>query len=93
MDVQEFDYEVVYCPGKANVADEIYRHSSKKGLSRAKKVEGHMKSILEVECCHIINETSAITVERIKEETEKFALMRKLKDAISTGKMALIMRN
>jgi len=48
MDVQGYDYEVVYQPGKSNIADYLSRHPLKRqGSSRSKEVEHHVNQVAD----------------------------------------------
>ena len=41
--------------------------------------------MIEVECCHVINDKSAVTVDNVRKATQESELMSKLKEAIKSG--------
>ena len=80
MDVQEFQYEVVYRPGKTCIADYMSRHHvSKEGSSRVAEIEAAVKSIMEAECCDAFNEYGAVTVDDIRAEGKRCEVYQRLK--------------
>ena len=86
MDLQELEYEVVYRPGKVCIADYMSRHhSNRKGSSNVLSIELHVKSILEVECCHVLTESSAVTTEDIKREAERCEVYKRLHEVVQSG--------
>ena len=86
MDLQAFDYTIIYVPGKWNISDYLSRrHAKRTGTSSDKEVEIFVKNVVEVECCHVINERSAVTIEMVRKATESCKLMSKLKEAIKNG--------
>ena len=86
MDIQECDYEVVYRPGKSCIADYLSRHhSAGKGTSPSQYVECCVKSVVLTSCCNILNREYAITLDMVKEATEKCEVMQKLTQVIRTG--------
>ena len=86
MDVQEFEYEVAYRPGKTCIADYMSRHHSiREGCSRVSELEIAVQSIVEVECCHALNEHRAVTLEDIKREAERCEFYQRLTKAIQSG--------
>ena len=69
MDLQELEYEVVYRPGKVCIADYMsQQQSNKKISSNVLRIELHVKSILEAECCLVLTGSSAVTMEDSKLE-------------------------
>ena len=44
-----------------------------------------VKSIMEVNCCHVVNEFSAVTIEDIRAEAEKCEVYKRLREAIQSG--------
>ena len=86
MDLQELEYEVVYWPGKVCIADYMSRHhSNRKGSSNVFSIELHVKSALEVECCHVLTESSAVKMEDIKLEAERCEVYKKLREVVQSG--------
>ncbi len=76
----------MYRPGKTCIADYLSRHhSSRKGSSPSQEVEMAVKSIMEVNCCHVVNEFSAVTIENIRAEAEKCEVYKRLREAIQSG--------
>ena len=72
MDVQEYDFQVEYRPGKTCIADYMSRHPvDKQGSSQPEVVENYVRRIVEVECCQLINEISAVTMSKVKEAKKK----------------------
>ena len=55
MDVQEFEYEVVYRPGKTCIAD----YMSREGSSRVLEIEAVSESVVESWYCHTLNEPNS----------------------------------
>ena len=53
-------------------------HSNRKGSSSVLSIELHVKSILKVECCHVLTESSAVTTEDIKREAERCEVYKRL---------------
>ena len=79
MDIQEHDFQVEYRPGKTCIADYMSRHPvDKRGSSQPEVVESYVRRIVEVECCQLINEASAVTMEKVKEVTKKNKDMQRL---------------
>ena len=86
MDLQELEYEVVYQSGKVCIADYMSRHhTNRKGSSNVLSIELHVKSVLEVECCHVLTESSAVTMEEIKLEAERCEVYKKLREVVQSG--------
>ena len=86
MDLQELEYEVVYRPRKVCIADYMSRHhSNRKGSNNVLSIELHVKSILEVECCHVLTESSAVTIEDIKREAERCEVYKRLCEVVQSG--------
>ena len=86
MDLQELEYEVVYRSGKVCIADYMSRHhTNRKGSSNMLSIELHVKSVLEVECCHVLTESSAVTMEDIKLEAERCEVYKKLREVVQSG--------
>ena len=87
MDIQGYDYEVVYQPGKSNIADYISRHPiSRLGSSRAAEIEQHVKMITENTFNASPDEgDGAITIEIVREATKRCSEMTALKEAIHKG--------
>ena len=72
--------------GKYGIADYISRHhSNRKGSSNVLSIELHVKSVLEVECCHVLTESSAVKMEHIKLEAEKCEVYKKLREIVQSG--------
>ena len=70
MDLQAFDYTIIYVPWKWNISDYLSRrHAKRTGTSSDKEVEIYVKNVVEVECCHVINERSAVTIEMVRKAT------------------------
>ena len=87
MDIQEYDYEVEYRPGKTCIADYMSRHpTEKQGSGQTEVIENYVMKIVEVECCQMINEVSAVTIEKVKEVTRKDKDMQRLIDIIQSKK-------
>ena len=86
MDVQEFEYEVVYRPGKTCIADYMSRHHvDLQGSSRVFKIEAAAESVIEGCYCHALNEQRAVTVEDIRAEGTKCKSYQKLVKAVQSG--------
>ena len=52
MDVQEFEYDVVYCPGKTRIADYMsWHHVDREGSSRLFEIEAAAESVVESWYC------------------------------------------
>lgn len=63
--MQEFEYEVVYRPGKTCIADYMSRHHvDQEGSSRVFKIEAAAESVVEGWFCHALNEQRAVTRKR-----------------------------
>ena len=60
-------------------------HSNKKGSSNVLSIELHVKSALEVKCCHVLTESSAVTMEHIKLEAQKCEVCKKLREVVQSG--------
>ena len=45
----------------------------------------HVKSVLEVDCCHVLTESSAVTMEDIKLDGERCEVYKKLREVVQTG--------
>jgi len=87
MDLQEFDYQVVYRPGRTCIADYNSRHPSiRTGSSRVEEVERVAKRIAESRVLSIRQGEEAVTLDEIKKATEECPLLVKLKEAIHTGR-------
>ncbi|CAB4002721.1 Hypothetical predicted protein [Paramuricea clavata] len=72
MDVQEFEYEIVYRPGKTCIADYMSRHHvDRAGSSRVFEIEAAAENVVESGCCHALNEQGTVTVEDIRAEGER----------------------
>ena len=83
MDLWAFDYMIMNLPGKWNIADYLsWRHALQTGSSSNKEVKIFVKSVVQVECCHMVNDNSAVTVDMVREATENCELMGKLNGAI-----------
>ena len=83
MDMQEFDYEIEYRPGKTCIADYMSRHHScREGSSLVNTIELEARYVLLTQCCHIINEDSALSLNDIRVATEKSPLFQELKKLI-----------
>ena len=77
----------MFTPGKWNIADYMSRrHGNRAGTSRDKEADLFVKSVVEVECCHAICDTSAVTIDMVREATEQCELMAILKRAIKDGR-------
>ena len=86
MDIQGYDWEVVYKPGKNNIADYLSRHPVvRQGSSRSEEVEDHVKRVVMSSHAGVPIELDAITMEEVREATNKCPEMVKLKKAIRTG--------
>ena len=86
MDVQEFEYEVVYRPGKACIADYMSRHHvDRKGSSRVFEIEAPAESVVESWHCHALNEQRAVTKEDIRAEVTKCKSCQKFVKAVQSG--------
>ena len=48
-------------------------------------IELRVKSILEVECCHVLTESSAVTIEDIKREAERCEVYKRLHEVVQSG--------
>ena len=60
-------------------------HSNRKGSSNVLSIELHVKSILEVECCHVLTEPSAVTIEDIKLEAERCEVYKRPCEVVQSG--------
>ena len=60
-------------------------HSNKEGSSNVLSIELHVKSILEVERCHVLTESSAVTMEDIKLEAERCEVYKRLCEVVQSG--------
>ncbi|XP_028415680.1 uncharacterized protein K02A2.6-like [Dendronephthya gigantea] len=86
MDVQEFEYEVVYRPGKTCIADYMSRHHvEREGSSRVSEIEAAAESVVEGWYCHALNEQRAVTVDDIRTEGDKCESYQKLVKAVQSG--------
>ncbi|CAB4040783.1 uncharacterized protein K02A2.6-like [Paramuricea clavata] len=85
MDVQEFEYEIVYRPGKTCIADYMSRHVDRAGSSRVFEIEAAAESVVESGCCHALNEQGTVTVEDIRAEGERCEVYQRLVKAIKSG--------
>jgi transposase InsO family protein len=86
MDVQEFEYEIVYRPGKTCIADYMSRHHvDRAGSSRVFEIEAAAESVVESGCCHALNEQGTVTVEDIRAEGERCEVYQRLVKAIKSG--------
>ena len=86
MDIQGYDYEVVYQPGKSNIADYISRHPlGRKGSSRETNIENHVKHIVSGIYTGSPNEFDAVTSEVVCESSMICDETKALKQAIQTG--------
>ena len=76
--MQTFDYTVMFTPGKWNIADYMLRrHGNRVDTSRDEESNLFVKSLVVVECCHAIYDTSAVTIDMAREATEQCELMAK----------------
>ncbi|CAB4015456.1 Hypothetical predicted protein [Paramuricea clavata] len=86
MDVQEFEYEIVYRPGKTCIADYMSRHHvDRAGSSRVFEIKAAAESVVESGCCHALNEQGTVTVEDIRAEGERCEVYQRLVKAIKSG--------
>ena len=86
MDVQEFEYEVVYRHGKTCIADYMSQHHvDREGSSRVLEIEAVAESVLKSWHCHALNEQRAVTVEDIRAEGTKCKSYQKLVKAVQSG--------
>ena len=86
MDVQEFEYEVVYRHGKTCIADYMSQHHvDREGSSRVLEIEAVAESVLKSWHCHALNEQKAVTVEDIRAEGTKCKSYQKLVKAVQSG--------
>ena len=86
MDVQEFEYEIVYRPGKTCIADYMSRHHvDRAGSSRVFEIEAAAESVVESGYCHALNEQGTVTVEDIRDEGERCEVYQRLVKAIRSG--------
>ena len=86
MDVREFEYEVVYRPGKTYIADYMSRHHvDREGSSRVFEIQAAAESVVESWYCHALNEQRAVTVKDIIAEGTKCKSYQKLVKAVQSG--------
>jgi len=86
MDVQGYDYEVVYQPGKSNIADYLSRHPlPRKGSSRAAEVDEHVQLLTKSTFIGAPSEFDAVTSENVRESTRQCDEMKALIEAIHSG--------
>ena len=86
MDVQEFEYEIVYHPGKTCIADYMSRHHvDRAGSSQVFEIEAAVESVVKSGYCHTLNEQGTVTVEDIRDEGERCEVYQRLVKAIRSG--------
>ena len=86
MDIQEYDYVVEYHPGKTNVADYLSRHPRVCTISSsAQAADEFARTLVQAETVMLTDDTAAITIQEVREETCKDATLTKLRQAMQTG--------
>ena len=86
MDVQGYDYEVTYQPGKSNIADYLSRHAlSRKGSSKAAELEDHVKRVVGNAFVGAPNEFVAVTMKVVQEAYAECEEMKQLVQALASG--------
>ena len=86
MDVQGYDYEVTYQPGKSNIADYLSRHAlSRTGSSKAAELEDHVKRVVGNSFAGAPNEFDAVTMQVVQEAYAECEEMKQLMQALADG--------
>ena len=87
MDIQGYDWIVVYKPGINNAADYLSRHPSpREGSSKADEVEEYANRLMEAQFVNVMEQLEAVTRDEVVVETEKCSEMKLLAEAVRTGR-------
>jgi hypothetical protein len=86
MDIQGYDYEVVYQPGKNNMADYMSRHPlGRTGSSNDTNLESQVSAVVSAVYAGSPNEFDAVTAEVVRDSSVECDEMRALREALRTG--------
>ena len=87
MDVQGYDYEVVYQPGKNNIADYMSRHPvARTGTSRSSEIEDYVMRVTGNVFAAAHSDYEAVTFNKVCEAAMSCNEMAALKAAVQSGR-------